>query len=107
MSAGMNAGDGMPHARYPSGMEGYAAQLDELERKLEARRAACVESRLRIEVAIETLTDPQEEAVMRLRYLRCMKWEDVADEMHYEIRHVFRIHGSALQHIRFPEGKMS
>ena len=34
--------------------------------------------------------------VMRKRYIDCLKWEEIAGFMYWSIRHVQRLHGSAL-----------
>lgn len=33
------------------------------------------------------------------RYIRCMKWESVAEDMGYDVRHILRLHGKALKKI--------
>ena len=30
------------------------------------------------------------------RYINCKKWDDIAADMHYSVRHVTRLHGAAL-----------
>ena len=60
--------------------------------------------------AIDSLDDPMEREVLRLRYIdgsgyRYMPWKDVAvrlygDDDEAQLRAVLRIHGRALQHIR-------
>lgn len=92
-------GDGMPHSHNPKGLEDYVAQLDELERKLNEARRTCLNARLSITVSIEALKDPREKRAMDLHYVQGMSWSEVAYIMGYDVRHILRIHGSALQHI--------
>lgn len=102
MSAAARIGDGMPHAHAPQDLSGYAAKLDELERKLLACLDDMVGRKLRVVEAIEEMSDPQEQAVLIRYYLESKTWDEVADAMHYTTRQVINIHGHALQHIRFP-----
>ena len=34
--------------------------------------------------------------VLEMRYLECMRWEEIAYRLHYDIRHIYRLHGQAL-----------
>lgn len=48
-----------------------------------------------IEVAISSLP-VRERIVLRMRYIKGMRWEDICTEAHYSWRQVHRIHGAAL-----------
>lgn len=37
------------------------------------------------------------ETLLKLRYIDCVSWEDIAEYMDYNIRQVYRLHGNALQ----------
>lgn len=52
---------------------------------------------IEIENAIHSINDDILEEVLELRYLHYMKWEDIADKMHYSLAHMYRLHGFALQ----------
>lgn len=102
MSASVNMGDGMPRSLGgPSDLSDYAVKLDSLLSHLEKTRERCIRTKLMIETAITEMPDIRERNLMWLRYVRCMSWDEVALELKYEIRHVFRIHGQALLHINF------
>ena len=34
--------------------------------------------------------------VLEMRYLECMRWEEIAYRLNYSIQHVYRLHGQAL-----------
>lgn len=53
--------------------------------------------------AVEDVPDEREREILTLRYIRCLKWEEIAVEMHVEWAHVHRIHAKALQHFKIPE----
>lgn len=38
--------------------------------------------------------------VLEMRYLECMRWEEIAYRLHYGIRHVFKLHGQALEELK-------
>lgn len=102
-SASVNIGDGMPHSHDAGDLSDYVVKLERLMEKLNKSKADCVKAREAIENAIVGLTDPKERTLMYLRYVRCLQWDDVALELKYEIRQIFRIHGAALMHITFKD----
>lgn len=55
--------------------------------------------------AIEVIADEREREVLTLRYIECLKWEEIAVKMHVEWAQVHRIHAKALQHFKIPELK--
>lgn len=54
-------------------------------------------------LAIEVIADEREREVLTLRYIECLKWEEIAVKMHVEWAQVHRIHAKALQHFKIPE----
>jgi hypothetical protein len=46
---------------------------------------------------IGRVESPTYKALLEKRYLHCMTWIMIADEMHYSERQVIRLHGGALQ----------
>lgn len=55
-----------------------------------------------INATIEAVEDMRYRRVLELRYRNYMRWEDIAEEMGYEVRHVTRLHGEALACVRIP-----
>lgn len=88
--------DGMPHASGGSDLSGYAVRKDELERKILKARYKRLQKLKEIQDRIERLEDENEKDVLVFRYIRNMKWEDIAVKMNYRRQHVLRIHGKAL-----------
>lgn len=56
------------------------------------------EEMARIEKLIESL-DEDGKLLMRLKYIDCLTWEEVAVEMGYSWRHMHRIHGKCLKNV--------
>ena len=84
-------------------------QTDELIR--DAKQALLQEvaelCRIKREVndAINAVEDLRYRQVLELRYRSYMDWTSIAERMHYEVRHVTRLHGEALLCVRVPEAK--
>ncbi len=90
--------DGMPHAHGGSDMSGYAALLDQEERKYLKARYQRLKRCREITNRIERLKDEDEKDVLMYRYIKLMKWEDIAEVMDFkDVRQVYNIHGSALK----------
>lgn len=84
--------DGMPHASTCSDLSSYAAKLTELEEKLIAARYRRIKLYTDILDRIEGMQDEKEKNVLRLKYLHCKNWEEVAKRTGYTSRQVYRIH---------------
>lgn len=70
--------------------------MDELKREINhvLKRAYAME--LEVQKAIAVL--PERDAfLIRLRYIECMNWDQIMEEMGYEWAHVHRIHAEALK----------
>ena len=89
--------DGMPHASGSSDLSGYAARVDALERKILKARYKRIQKFKEIRDRIERLEDENEKDVLVYRYVRGMKWEEIAMKMGYSWRRIHYIHSSALE----------
>jgi DNA-directed RNA polymerase specialized sigma24 family protein len=65
--------------------------------KVESEWDKLVDMRLDAKAMIKALPDSQQQAVLYARYINCMRWEDIAVEMHYSWKGIFKLHGRALQ----------
>lgn len=92
--------DGMPHGSSCMDLSEYAAQLDELLTELKDKMEQRIRIRREITQRIEAMRDETEKTVLRLRYIRWMKWEQIAERMGYSLRNITKIHGKALVHFR-------
>lgn len=88
--------DGMPHASGGSDLSGYAARVDALERKILKARYKRIRKFKEIRDRIERLESENEKDVLVYRYIRGMKWEEIAVKMQYTYRNITKIHGRAL-----------
>lgn len=91
--------DGMPHGTSLSDLSDYAAKVDELERELIQKRYDRICSFQKVQAAIEAVEDEAEKDLLTYRYLRGMKWEEIAVKMGYSWRKIHYLHGDALEHL--------
>mgnify|MGYP001774015215 FL=1 len=90
--------DGMPHASGGSDLSGYAARLDEEERKYQKARYLRIKRCQEISDKIERLVDEDEKDVLFYRYIKLMKWEDICVEMGFSWNGIHKVHSRALKH---------
>lgn len=98
---GAVSNDGLPHG---SGVADptadTAARATKIAAELSQKLNECIDLRLQIEQAVNALNEPRERELMRRRYIEGQRWEQVAYEMNYTLRHVTRLHGRILQRMR-------
>lgn len=92
--------DGTPRASGCSDLSSYMAKVDELEKKILKKRYKRLQKQQEIRNRIEKMEDENEKDVLTYRYLRGMKWEDIAVKMNIGYRHILRIHGKALENFK-------
>jgi hypothetical protein len=90
--------DGMPKGSNQADLSDFVALMDELIEKLKDERLCKVKLRMEIEGKIKRMDDTDEAELLRMRYLRGMKWEEVMAKTGYCRAQVNRIHGRALEH---------
>ena len=92
--------DGMPHAHNNTDLSGYVALLDEEERRYMKARYHRIKLCREITDKIERMDNEDEKDVLMYRYIRLMKWEDIAVRMEYSWQHIHKIHARALKNFR-------
>lgn len=92
--------DGMPHASGSGDLSGYMARVDELMKELQESLEKRLQLRRQITEAIERMGDETEKTVLRLRYIHCKTWEQVAVDIGYSWKQMHRIHSRALDNFK-------
>lgn len=92
--------DGMPHGSGQKDLSGYVAQLDALEEKLYKEGVEQVKTYKDISWKINQLLDEREKDVLFYRYIKGFDWWKIAEILGYSERHITRIHGEALSHLK-------
>lgn len=78
-------------------------KISDLEDVIKAEVSLLVDLKKEIRVTIGSVTDANEQLVLRYRYLNAMTWPEIAGSMHANNSTVRRWHASALEHIVLPK----
>lgn len=79
--------------------EAFEQSLKEKKKELERLESRALELRERVLCASLGLSLP-EQKLIELRYIKCLSWRRVADEMHFCLSYVRgKLHDSAIQHL--------
>lgn len=92
---------GMPRGGQSDWVDALAAYL-ELEKRINAEKSALMREYIQIKDAIDQVDDARYRAILEHRYIDGWTWEQIAEQMHYDVRHVHRLHGLALLEIKVP-----
>ncbi len=92
--------DGMPHAHNNTDLSAYAAMLDQEEKKYFKYRYQRIKKCKEIRDKIEKLASEDEKDVLIYRYIKLMKWEDIAVKMKFSWQHLHKIHARALKNFK-------
>lgn len=83
-----------------SKLEDIVVKIVTLENEINEDIDRLVEISREVMVAVNTVTEPQENLVLSRRYLNFWTWEDIAAEMDCSVRHIHRLHGKALEEVK-------
>ena len=76
---------GMPHGTGVSNpIESYVLKKEALIEKLNQKIEKYTDELIRIEGIIERIDDIEVRAIARMRFIQCMKWEDIGDKIHLD-----------------------
>ena len=79
------------------------AKLVELDRQLGGEIMELCKLKREINECIGRVEDMRYRRLLELRYRNYMRWDDIADEMGYDVRQIYRIHGEALMAVQVPK----
>lgn len=74
------------------------ACMADLENEIEEDKRELQRLQERIAKWAKTLPLPEKQAIM-MRYIACLEWAEIADNMAYSLRQVFRFHGDAVNRL--------
>lgn len=86
----------------PRSMEEVVAKMVDLETEINEDIDTLVDLKQEITRVIKGVENPEHQTLLELRYLCFKRWEDIAVELGYTSRHMFRIHDLALASVRLP-----
>lgn len=81
-------------------MAAIIAEWVDIEREIDDDVDKLVRTKHRIIGEIHQLVDARYIQILELRYVEMMTFEQIADEMGIVLRHVYRLHGGALEAFR-------
>lgn len=91
---------GMPHATGTSNRVEYCiGKIMELEREVTSDIDKLIDMKSEIRKMIESVKDNRYRLLLEYRYLNNFTWERIAEEMIYEVRWVYELHGHALKEL--------
>ena len=100
----MNDMPGSP-TRNVTKMEDAVIKIIALSEEINNDVDRLVDLKIEITHAIKKVDDVECALLLELRYLCFKTWEQIAVELGYDIRHVYRLHQLALQKITIPESE--
>ena len=79
-----------------SKVEKYILELWDVHNELQQEIARLMKKSRKAEKLIQTLADDRHRAVLELRYLCAMTWEEIAQKTHFTVRWAHKLHKEAL-----------
>lgn len=89
--------DGMPRGSSQTDLSDYIAEIDVAIEDLKEERLEKIKIYRGIEMRIRRMKNEDEQEVLRLKYIKGMNLETVAEKMDYSYRTILDIHGKALK----------
>ena len=89
--------DGMPRGSSQTDLSDYVAEIDAAIEELKEERLEKIKIYRGIEMRIRRMKNVDEQEVLRLKYIKGMNLEIVAQRMDYSYRTILDIHGKALK----------
>lgn len=80
-------------------MEDVIAKMLDLESEINADLVRLIDLKREIVTVVKCVESPELQTLLELRYLCFLTWEQIAVEIHYNLRHVHRLHGKALSEV--------
>ena len=80
-------------------MEDIIAKMVDLENTINADLNRLVDLKREITTVIKCVAAPELLTLLELRYLSYKTWEEIAVGLHFDIRHIYRMHGRALKEV--------
>ena len=80
--------------------EGIICKIIDLQNEINSDIDQLVDLKISIRQIIESLPDMEGRTVLNLRYVRLLKWQEVADTMGYSLRRVHNFHDRAIRYLK-------
>ncbi|MDR2074549.1 MAG: hypothetical protein LBP36_04270 [Oscillospiraceae bacterium] len=77
-------------------MEEAITKMIDLENEISEDINYLADLKQKVVKAIKKIGNPEYQVILEMRYLCFESWEKIAVNMHYSVRHIFKLHGEAL-----------
>lgn len=84
-------------------MEDIIVKIVDLENEINHDIDTLVELKTEIMQVIKQVSDLELQTLLEQRYLNFRTWEQIAVDMGYNVRHLYRMHDKALKAVKVPE----
>lgn len=88
--------DGSAHVPSGNSVESALMKVLAYEQRINKEIDMLVDKRLEIEKTIKAVPDARLREILTRRYLLYQKWDYIADEMHYNIKWLHKLHNRAI-----------
>ena len=95
--------DVVSHTRNVHSMQDVIAKIVDMQAEINADIDRLVDLKSEIMHVIKAVRNPEHQTLLELRYLCFKSWEYVAEQMGYNVRHIYRLHDEAVEQITIPE----
>ena len=95
--------DVVSHTRNVHSMQDVIAKIIDMQAEINADIDHLVDLKREIMQVIKAVQNPEHQTLLELRYLCFKSWECVAEELGYNVRHIYRLHDEAVDQIVIPE----
>jgi DNA-directed RNA polymerase specialized sigma subunit len=91
----------MPRIPNPSHhrMEDFIDKAMDLESEINADLCRLIDIKREIVTVVKCVENRELQTLLEMRYLCFKTWEEIAAEMHFDLRWVYRLHGRALEDV--------
>ena len=98
---------GAPKAATPNlhSMEDTICKMVDMENEINDDIDTLVDLKAEIMACIKLVENTEYQTLLELRYLCFKRWEDVAAELGYDLRYVYKLHDQALESCAFEIGQ--
>lgn len=80
-----------------------AHRLIQLEAQINRDVDRLVDIKKQIMAAIDAVADDRYRTLLEMRYRNYWGWNRIAQEMHYDLKWIWKLHGKALQQVQIPK----
>lgn len=94
--------DVMSHTRNVHSMQDIIVKIVDMKAEINTDIDHLVDLKREIMQVVKAVPNPEHQTLLELRYLCFKSWEDVAQELGYNVRHIYRLHDEAVEQIKIP-----